>query len=56
MAFGEKNLIPTINHDSIMIWECFVAAVTSKILHLDGTMDSVSMKANTQKNVFGKSN
>lgn len=47
MVFEEKNLLPTIKHgaSNIMIWKCFAATGTGKIICIDGTIDSAGYQA-----------
>ena len=43
-AFKEKNLRPTVKHGggSIMLWGCFAAAGTGRLVRVTGTMDSTA--------------
>lgn len=45
--FLKRNLLPTIKHgaSNIMIWKCFAATGTGKIICIDGTIDSAGYQA-----------
>lgn len=56
-AFEEKNMEPIVKHGGgrIMIWVCFAAVGTGKIVRTDGTLDTVRyQRSSVRKLDFGR--